>query len=617
VSTQTIDRFVSPYDDPAPAGAEGWQELYPYYLHFRDDRREAEEARFWFADTQHWPAVFRPFDTIAVEFAIRCLGQYNTRHYVIPPANGIDYRVHNGYVYMSPVPVPPEQIPGRVPEFLERAGHYFQNWPALIENWERKIRRVIADLEAIRFEPLPDRVALEDVTGGKGLDPHLEMTRSYNRLIELCYEAWQYHFEFLNLGYVAYLDFFGFCQEAFPGISDLGIAKMVQGIDVDLFRPDDELKRLAKLAVKLGVDGALAGDLPGDGAPAGGSVQAALAAVAGEAGGERWVAAWREAQDPWFNFSAGSGFYSTDQVWLDHPEIPLEYLRDYILRVRAGEQIDRPTAALVADRDRITAEYRELLPDDDARAAFDQKLGLSRVVFPYVENHNFYIEHWAMSVFWRKARRLGQILADAGFWPQADDIFYLRRDEVPQALFDYGNGWAVGVQPAGPHHWPAEIRRRRAIVDALSAAPPRPAMNEPPEIVTEPFTIMLYGITSESVNRWLHGAEDASVLNGMAASPGSAEGVARVVVDATELREVKAGEILVSRITAPSWGPVFGRVGAVVTDIGGMMSHAAIVCREYGLPAVTGTGSATTAIATGQRIRVDGDSGTVTVLGSA
>ena len=62
---------------------------------------------------------------------------------------------------------------------------------------------------------------------------------------------------------------------------------------------------------------------------------------------------------------------------------------------------------------------------------------------------------------------------------------------------------------------------------------------------------------------------------------------------ATELDDLQEGEILVARITAPSWGPVFGRIGAVVTDIGGMMSHAAIVCREYGLPAVTGTGSAT------------------------
>jgi pyruvate,water dikinase len=392
VSTPTADRFASPYDDPAPDAAEGWRELYPYYLHFREDRKEAEEARFWFADTQHWPTVFKPFDTITVEFAIRCLGQYNTRHYVIPPANGIDYRVHNGYVYMSPVPVPPEEIEGRVPEFLERAGHYFGNWESLLENWHAKIRVLISELEAISFAPLPDRVPLEDILSGKGQDPHLEMTRNYNRLIELAYEAFQYHFEFLNLGYVAYLDFFGFCQEAFPGISDLGIAKMVQGIDVDLFRPDDELKGLARLALELGVEGALAT----------GTVDEALAAVAAAPRAGSGIAAWEGAQDPWFNFSSGSGMYSSDKVWLDYPEIPLKFVRDYVARLQEGHDIERPTEAIGAERDRIAGEYRELLADDDLRAAFDEKLGLSRLVFPYVENHNFYIEHWSLSLFWRR-----------------------------------------------------------------------------------------------------------------------------------------------------------------------------------------------------------------------
>jgi len=80
-------RFISPYEVSVPAGAEGWQSLYPYFLTFREDRRAQEEGRFWFCDSQHWPSVFRPFDTIGVEFAIKCLGQYNTRVYMIPPAN--------------------------------------------------------------------------------------------------------------------------------------------------------------------------------------------------------------------------------------------------------------------------------------------------------------------------------------------------------------------------------------------------------------------------------------------------------------------------------------------------------------------------------------------------
>jgi pyruvate,water dikinase len=605
MSTTEASRFVSPYDDPPPDAAAGWEELYPYYMRFREDRREFEESRFWFADLQHWPTVFKPFDTITVEFAIKCLGQYNTRHLLIPPANGIDYRVHNGYVYMSPVGVPEEQIPERVPHFLERAGHYFANWSSLLENWDTKIRRVIADLEAIEFRPLPEMVALEDVKGGVGLDGTFGFAASYNRLIELGYEAFQYHFEFLNLGYVAYLDFFGFCKEVLPDIADLGIAKMVQGIDIDLFRPDDELKRLAHLAVDLGVADALAE----------GTVDEALARVAAAPGGEEWVASWEATKDPWFNFSSGNGMYSTDRVWLDYLDIPLGFVRDYVRRLRDGETIERPTEALRAERDRITAEYRELLPDDEARAAFDEKLGLSRLVFPYVENHNFYIEHWSLGILWRKVRQLGQVLADAGFWEAADDIFYVRRDELQQVIFDYGNGWAIGVEPAGPYYWPAEIERRKGIVAALESKVPVPAMNEPPAVVTEPFTIMLYGITSESVGRWLGDGDNADgTLRGMAASPGVVEGPVRVIAGAEDLAAIEQGDVLVTRVTAPSWGPVFGRIAATVTDIGGMMSHAAIVCREYGLPAVTGTGSATTVLRDGQRVRVDGNNGTVTVL---
>src|SRR5262249_40624818 len=153
---------------------------------------------------------------------------------------------------------------------------------------------------------------------------------------------------------------------------------------------------------------------------------------------------------------------------------------------------------------------------------FDEKLGLSRMVFPYVENHNFYVEHWALSVFWRKIRRLGQVLADAGFWQQADDIFYVRRDELQQVLYDYGNGWAGGADSVRPGYWPPEIERRKRIIAALESKPPAPAMNQPPDVVTEPFTIMLYGITTERVGEWLSGGGNAGELSGMAASPGVA-----------------------------------------------------------------------------------------------
>jgi len=88
----------------------------------------------------------------------------------------------------------------------------------------------------------------------------------------------------------------------------------------------------------------------------------------------------------------------------------------------------------------------------------------------------------------------------------------------------------------------------------------------------------------------------------------------KLSLETIDLAGPREGEVLVAPLTAPSWAPVFGKIAATVTDVGGIMSHAAIVCREYGLPAVTGTAFGTKNIKTGQRVRVDGNAGTVTII---
>src|SRR6266508_2065738 len=507
-----------------------------------------------------------------MEFALKCLSQYNTRFYIIPPAMGVDYRILNGYTYLSPVGIADQAVIGsRVPHFLERAGYYFQHWDALYAKWLVKMKQVIADVDAISFSPLPEMEETGRVTEGRGLSSSFDLMSQYDKLIELGLKGWQYHFEFLNLGYAAYLDYFGFCKQAFPDIADQTIAKMVSGIEVDLFRPDDELKRLATAAVKLGV----AGDLRS------GTAAEAIARLEKAKNGAAWLAELEKAKKPWFNFSGGTGFYHHDKVWADHLDVPFTFLRNYVTKVEAGEDLSRPLDAIRAERDRLAAEYTALLPTDEDRTTFQGKLGA--------------------------------VFMSAGFTGAIDDIFYLRRDEIPVALFDMSSAWAVGTSARGPKFWPREIARRKRIADVLRAWSPPPALGVPPAVVTEPFTIMLWGITSESINTWLGGAAGAA-LKGFAASPGVVEGPARVITSAAELDQVRDGEILVCPITAPSWGPIFSRIKAAVTDVGGMMSHAAIVCREYGLPAVVGTGFATRQIKTGQMLRVDGNNGSVTVL---
>jgi pyruvate,water dikinase len=445
------------------------------------------------------------------------------------------------------------------------------------------------------------------VTEGRGIGSSHTLLVAYHRLLESVDRIWQYHFEFLNLGYAAYLVFSELCRQSFPDISDQAIAKMVAGIDVVLFRPDQELTRLAALAIELDVADAVKGatDEP-----------SLVAALNAREGGPAWLADWEGVKSPWFNYSNGNGFYHHHRSWIDDPAIPLQALASYVERLQAGEDIARPLEAVRAERDRITAEYRELLPDEATTMAFDQNLGLARMVFPYVESHNFYVEHWYHTIFWNKVREFGTLLARHDFVADAEDVFFLQRHEVSDALVDLRLAWAAGSAARGPGYWPPIVQRRKAIMEAMRGWSPPPALGTVPEAITEPMTIMLWGITTERVREWAAADRgDSRTLRGLAASPGTVEGPARVILDVRDIAALEAGEILVAPVTSPSWTPVFGKIGAAVSDIGGTMSHAAIVSREYGVPAVVGTADATARIKTGDRLRVDGTAGTVTILG--
>jgi pyruvate,water dikinase len=600
--------FPDPYEVETPAGAEGWKDLYAYHNLFIEGNRAADGAKTWFRNSLHFPEVSYPFDQITIDCAFAGTGVTNTRIYALPPAKGLDVRVVNGYTYMSALPSPEgEELQRRAEEFGPRAGHYFQNWNDLYADWEVRVKNAISAVKNIEVPLMTEFEPLEFVTKTRGATQANRLLENYFALIAAGDQIWTLHSEFLNLGYAAYLQFLLLCKQHFPELQDQTISRMVSGVDVLLFRPDDELRKLARLSEKLGVSEIIftaknEADL--------------ITGLSGSAAGDEWLAALDEAKNPWFYFSNGSGMYHSHRSWIDDMSMPIQGIGDYIHRLRKGDDLSRPIEKLQTERDELVAHYRGLLDEEDV-VSFDEALGLSRTVFPYVENHNFYIEHWFLTEFWNKVREFGQRFVEWGFWEDQNDIFFLRRAEVVEAVIDLQIAWASGGAPQGGFYWPAVIKRRKGIYAALSAWNPPPALGPVPKDVSEPLTIMLWGITPETVERWLtaqEGGASKTELGGFAASPGVAEGLARVVLRPDELDTVQEGEILVAPVTSPSWTPVFGRIRAAVSDIGGIMCHAAIVSREYGLPAVVGTGFGTTTITTGMLIRVDGDAGTVTIL---
>jgi pyruvate,water dikinase len=181
------------------------------------------------------------------------------------------------------------------------------------------------------------------------------------------------------------------------------------------------------------------------------------------------------------------------------------------------------------------------------------------------------------------ARQIGDELLRAGRLAEREDVFFLTMDEITAEPAPDLAGRAGG--------------RRLQHADYLELQLPERWVGTP-----------------EPVRRGAHGGQDRTGVTGVPVSPGVAEGRARVVDDPDDVAEFEPGDILVCETTDPSWVVLFQLAGAVVIDVGGAMSHGAIVARELGLPCVINTRTGTSVIADGDRIRVDGTAGRVDIL---
>lgn len=586
-------------------GTEPAQAAYPYYMQFSKE----DDARFWFYNSMHFPEPMCAFDTITAEAAYCALGAANTRVHSLPTTLGIDYRIISGRIYIGGNGVTdPAEISRRTEEFQRRAFYYYANWERLSAHWKNKMMALIREAESLSKPELPEFEPLQHVHAGRGIASNHYLLDVYQKTLEGYFRMWHHHFEFLLLGYGAYLTFFMYCKKAFPEISDQTVARMVAGIQAEIFRPDDELRRLAKCAIELGVDGVLV-----DGASPKEIIKA-LEQLG--APGRAWLEELAVSRDPWFNINVGDGFYHQHRSWNDDLSMPFAALPGYIANAKSGQRLERPIDKLMAERKKLIEDYRGLLETDEDRAAYDQMIELAHRVFPYVEGHKFYCEHWYTNLFFNKIREFGGLLTENGFFEDTEDVFQLTHYELEAAIIDLMTSWSNGSPPRGPARWPAIVKERKTALAEWGKHETPPALGPVPDIIDDPAIVMLWGITRESLDAWLKAGEEpnSKEIKGFAASSGVVEGIARVVKSVQEIDHLRKGEILVCHITNPTWAPIFQKIAAAVSDIGGSMSHAAIVAREYGLPAVVGTGTATQRIRDGQRIRVDGGRGIVTIL---
>ncbi len=193
-------------------------------------------------------------------------------------------------------------------------------------------------------------------------------------------------------------------------------------------------------------------------------------------------------------------------------------------------------------------------------------------------------------------RELGRRFVQQHVIPAADDIFWLTGDEV--------RATAARLDAGTPAYALVEIV-------SLRKAEHRAALSVTPPLALPQMKVFGFDLMSLKARR---GRGGENVLKGVAASPGKATGTARVLHGPEDFSQMQPGDVLVAPITTPAWTPLFAMAAAIVTDVGGPLSHGSIVAREYGIPAVLGAGVATRRIRNGQTITVDGGAGVVTLL---
>jgi phosphohistidine swiveling domain-containing protein len=274
----------------------------------------------------------------------------------------------------------------------------------------------------------------------------------------------------------------------------------------------------------------------------------------------------------------------------------VELIRGYI-----ETDYDYPST-MGALRDDIDAAAREILDGlsgdalEQMRAANDVNLAMA----PLTPDHHFYIDQGANAHVRLVLIAIGRKLAAQGSLDDAEDVMFLRYNELRAFIGDRSVFDAKAL-----------IARRKEERERAYDFHPRAWIGTATQSQLDFPYLVNWGFP-EKFNR--KEGEVADQFNGIAGSPGVVEGTARVVLREDQFDDVRAGDILVCHMTNPAWVVLFTKIAGLVTNAGGITAHPAVLSREFGIPAVCGTQDATSRIKNGDRVRVDGTTGTVDIL---
>ena len=559
---------------------------------FPIDWDEGERELFWIYDDLHCPNPVSPLFFDIGGWWLTC--DHMFRRFGTPFAADWIAKEINGYVYTAAIPARADvraeateyqaryapRVP-RDPAHAEKIGAYM-GWvlPHYAENflawWRDRLRPEIernfaqldaVDTDAASFHELA--LLLEDA-------------------IDVHDRHWKIHW-MLNFAQFSATTGLNATIEEVRGEADPGLMGRLQSSVED--RNWDSVEDLWKMKEEVKGDEELRAAFEHTATAA-----ELLSALEGSERGRRFVAERLRPHQRTFGYKAIWSHELAFKTWVEDPAPILEAVRGYL-----ATDYDYPSniAHVREDLERAKAEVMEGV-EGEGRAKLQRALDLSLNMNPLTPDHHFYIDQGTNARLRLAAIAIGRKLVEAGALDDPEDVVFLRYNEVRLLLADQ--------QALDARDLVSD--RRDAHEEAYEKRPPSWVGTATEEALAFPYNA-LWGFPEK-----FHAGEPSTTgeVRGLAASPGVVEGPARFVSSLDEFDQVHQGDILVCRMTNPAWVVLFTKISGLVTEAGGTVSHPAVVAREFGIPAVVGTTNAGERIKTGDRIRVNGSTGTVELL---
>lgn len=488
--------------------------------------------------------------------------------------DGLQMSYVKGFGYNQMLPAPDAEIPQR----FQRAEQVFAQklWREQIRDWDENCKP-----SAIAMHRELQTVDPDDLSNAE-LIAYLTRCRDHHSAMIA------QHMRFTAGAVLPTGDFLAHVGD-WTGLPPSELLGLMRGSAVVSAGGSDEMERLKKAFAE---DTAARKILESDGDPA--QVLASLRSVGGEAGaavsgylglvGNRLI----------------DGFDIAEPTALELPDALLRAIRMTV----SGE------AQAASDVDAHIAKVRALIPATH-QDEFDELLGEARLTYRLRDERGVYSDIWAAGLMRRASLAAGRRVADRGRLATPHHMLDASLDEMCALVA--GTGGPSADELASRADYRAAYTAKDVPPFLGPPAPPPPDFAALPPSVGRLMRAIFIGLghvfgSSQAQN-------EERVLYGLAASKGVYEGPARRVSGPSEFGLIAKGDVLVTESTSEAFNILLPLLGGIVTDNGGLLSHAAIVSREYGIPGVVGTREATGRIANGVLVRVDGDAGEVTVLG--